>query len=93
MTKLNQAIDIVNQTSDKNKAIETIMETLSVTKSNAFVYWTKAVNKVNGVTVTKAKKNPITETTPQQHRKMVKEIDEVIAELKASGIPQSPFPV
>ena len=95
MSKLNQAIEIVNVNSDKNTAIEAIMERLSVTKSNAFVYWSKAFNKIHNITkddVVRRKTNPITETTPQQHDKMVKDIDAVIEQLKERGIKPSPFP-
>lgn len=102
MTKLNIAIEIVKANSDKKQAIEAIMEELSVTKANAFVYWTKAA-KATGIEVPvrvakeKAEKverkfNPVTETTPEKAAVKIAEIDAVIANLRKVGA-VSPFPV
>lgn len=102
MSKLNVAIEIVKANSDKKAAIEAIMEELSVTKANAFVYWTKAA-KATGteapkrIAKEKAEKverkfNPVTETTPEKAAYKIAEIDAVIASLRTAGA-VSPFPV
>ena len=99
MSKLNIAIEIVKANSDKKTAIEAIMEELSVTKANAFVYWTKAA-KATGTEAPKRvakekvarKFNPVTETTPEKAAVKIAEIDAVIASLRTAGA-VSPFPV
>jgi hypothetical protein len=105
VTNLSRATDIVRANPDRAVAIATIVETLGVTRSNAYVYFTKAVKAlgvepVKGEKVAKTAKaskparkiNPITETTPAQAAKKVAEIDAVIAGLKASGATvASPF--
>lgn len=107
VTNLSRAIDIVRANSDKAIAIASIMETLGVTKSNAFVYYTKATKALGTVKTDKVaegvvdkavktarakKANPVTETSPEKARAKVAEIDAVIASLKASGTKvASPF--
>lgn len=46
-SKLFQATAIVNACADKAEALAMIMKELSVTKSNAFVYYTKATKGVS----------------------------------------------
>lgn len=47
VTNLSRATDIVKASANKAEAIAKIVETLSVTKSNAFVYYTKAFKILN----------------------------------------------
>lgn len=102
MSKLNTAIEIVKANPDKKIALAAIVESLGVTRANAFVYWSKAQKSVVGDASPKAPKaakvtgktNPVTGTTPAKARAKIKEIDAVIAGLKASGAGvASPFPV
>lgn len=100
-TKLSRAIAIVKQAASKQEALAEIQNCLGVTKSNAFVYYTKATKTSDGVSetvekaavsATKARKvNPITETSVGTVTKKVKEIDAVIAGLRAKGVAASPF--
>ena len=48
VTKLSQAIELVKANPEKAVALAAIMEILSVTKSNAFVYFTKAQKLIGG---------------------------------------------
>lgn len=107
MTKLETAIELVKSNADKKTALEAIVEELGVTRANAFVYWSKAQKVIVGdaypnlkaVKAPKAEKtsrktNPVTGTTPAKAKAKIKEIDAVIAGLKASGASvASPFPV
>ena len=61
-SKLFQATAIVNACNDKAEALAMIMKELSVTKSNAFVYYTKA---------TKGVAKPAKETTVKTDEKTV----------------------
>lgn len=101
VTNLSRATEIVKATGSKAEALEKIMAELSVTRSNAFVYFTKATKALGqpvgekpakAAKVTKVKVNPVTETSPEKVAKKVAEIDKVIAGLKASGATvASPF--
>lgn len=101
VTKLSIATDIVKAVSGKADALAAIMEQLNVTKSNAFVYYTKAIKALGqpvgekapkAEKVAKVKVNPVTETSPEKVKAKVAEIDAVIAGLKASGATvASPF--
>ena len=53
-SKLFQANEIIKASSSKAEAIADIMNQLGVTKSNAFVYYTKCTNSVSGKTGEKA---------------------------------------
>lgn len=100
VTKLSQATEIVKAAKTKQQALADIQNALGVSKSNAFVYFTKA-SKILGqapasVKTDKAEKsvkvNKVTETSPAKVSKKVAEIDAVIANLKASGAAvASPF--
>lgn len=106
MSKLKTAIEIVKANPDKQVALAALVETLGVTRANAFVYWSKAQKSVVGdaypnLKAPKAEKvekatrktNPVTGTTPTKAKAKLKEIDAVIAGLKASGAGvASPFP-
>lgn len=107
MTKLEIAIELVKSNADKKAALEAIVEELDVTRANAFVYWSKAQKvlvgdaypnlkapKAEKVEKATRKTNPVTGTTPAKAKAKIKEIDAVIAGLKASGASvASPFPV
>lgn len=104
MTKLEIAIELVKSNADKKAALEAIVEELGVTRANAFVYWSKAQKSLVGdaypnlkapkAEKTSRKTNPVTGTTPAKAKAKIKEIDAVIAGLKASGASvASPFPV
>ena len=102
VTKLSQATEIVKAAKSKQEALADIQNALGVSKSNAFVYFTKA-SKILGSApatekapkaekVAKAKVNPVTETSPEKVKAKVAEIDKVIAGLKANGAKvASPF--
>ena len=97
MKKIDTAIGIVRNTPDKALALSEIMNILGVSRSNAFVYYTKAtkalasfdvVDKVmNGTKASKVSK--VTETPVVKRTKKTAEIDAVIASLK--GTHASPF--
>lgn len=104
VTKLSQATDIVRANPEKAIALVAIMEALGVTKSNAFVYYTKAqralgsdgANTVKSdVKSTKTVKAPakntskVTEISQEKYKDKVGEIDKVIASLK--GKAATPF--
>lgn len=104
VTKLSQATDIVRANPDKAIAMACIMETLGVTKSNAFVYYTKAQKALgtgeaktvkSEVKATKTVKAPakntskVTEISQEKYKEKVGEIDKVIASLK--GVKATPF--
>ena len=106
MSKLEIAIELVKSNQDKKRALEAIVEELGVTRANAFVYWSKAQKVLVGDAYSNlkaekpvakgrtAKTNPVTGTTPAKAKAKIKEIDAVIAGLKASGAQvASPFPV
>ena len=95
-TNLSIATRIVASTPDKALALSEIMNVLGVTRSNAFVYFSKATKGVSKPA--KAEKGPkavkvnkITETSPEKARAKVAEIDAVIANLRKSGASGSPF--
>lgn len=102
VTNLSKATEIVKASASKAEALEKIVAELSVSRSNAFVYFTKA-SKILGSApatekapkaekVAKAKVNPVTETSPEKVKAKVAEIDKVIAGLKANGAKvASPF--
>ena len=95
-TNLSIAIRIVASTPDKALALSEIMNVLGVTRSNAFVYFSKATKGVSKpAKAEKAPKavkvNKITETSPEKARAKVAEIDAVIAGLRKSGAAVSPF--
>ena len=104
VTNLSKATDIVKAAIDsrtpKAEILNLLVSELSVTRSNAFVYFTKATKALNvSITVdkgaTKAPKavkvNKVTETSPEKARAKVAEIDAVIANLRKSGAAVSPF--
>ena len=104
VTNLSRATDLVNAAIDsrtpKAEILNLLVSELSVTRSNAFVYFTKATKALNvsiavdkgAVKAPKAVKvNKITETSPEKARAKVAEIDAVIANLRKSGASVSPF--
>lgn len=103
VTNLSRATEIVKASASKAEALEKIVAELNVSRSNAFVYFTKASKALVGDAypnlkaekapkVSKAVKvNPVTETSPQKAKAKLAEIDKVIAGLKASGATVSPF--
>ena len=103
VTNLETATSIVRNTPDKALALSEIMNILGVSRSNAFVYHTKAskilfsADKVDGVM---AKVSPqykkvsesVQGTSSTKKAAKVAEIDAVIANLKKSGAKvASPF--
>ena len=104
VTNLSRATDIVKAAIDsrtpKAEILNLLVSELSVTRSNAFVYFTKATKALNvSITVDKGtvkapkavKVNKITETSPEKAAAKVAEIDAVIANLRKSGTAVSPF--
>lgn len=101
VTNLSRATEIVKASASKAEALEKIMAELSVSRSNAFVYFTKASKALGAEAAPKADKapkvskavkvNPVTETSPEKAKAKIAEIDKVIAGLKASGATVSPF--
>ena len=104
VTNLSKATDIVKAAIDsrtpKAEILNLLVSELSVTRSNAFVYFTKATKALNvtievdkgAVKAPKAAKvNKITETSPEKARAKVAEIDAVIAGLRKAGASVSPF--
>ena len=104
VTNLSKAIEIVRNQIDastpKAEVLDMLVKELTITRSNAFVYFTKATKALNvsmavdkgAVKAPKAVKvNKITETSPEKARAKVAEIDAVIANLRKSGASVSPF--
>lgn len=104
VTNLSKATEIVKAAIDsrtpKAEILNLLVSELSVTRSNAFVYFTKATKALNvSITVDKGavkapkagKVNKITETSPEKAAAKVAEIDAVIANLRKSGASVSPF--
>jgi len=105
VTNLSRATDIVKAAVEsrtpKAEILNLLVSELSVTRSNAFVYFTKATKALNvSITVDKGavkapkaavKVNKITETSPEKARAKVAEIDAVIANLRKAGATVSPF--
>lgn len=102
VTNLSRATEIVKAAASKAEALEKIVATLGVSRSNAFVYFTKASKALVGDAypnlkapkaekAPKAKVNPVTETSPEKAKAKVAEIDKVIAGLRKSGAAVSPF--
>jgi hypothetical protein len=106
VTNLSRATEIVKASATKAEALDKIVAELSVTRSNAFVYFTKATKLLGSAPVAgdkapkvakasakaTAKANPVTGLTADKKAKKVAEIDATIAKLKAktSGA-TSPF--
>ncbi len=81
VTNLSKAIEIVRTQIDastpKSEVLELLVKELSISRSNAFVYFTKATKALN-VTIEvdagavkapkKVKVNPVTETSPEKAR-------------------------
>lgn len=59
MSKLNKAIEVVKATGAENKeaCLAAIMEACATYRSNATIYFNKAVERINGGVVTKAPKS------------------------------------
>ena len=101
MKKIDTAIGIVRNTPDKSLALSEIMNILGVSRSNAFVYHTKATKALASFDVVDnvlAGRPGIKKVTAVQERatgarakraKKVADIDAVIASLK--GNPVNPF--
>jgi len=90
VTKLSRAVEVVKKVKDKKQCLADIQSQLGVTKSNAFVYYTKAQKILGGEKPT-AK---VTEAVKKQAKAKVAMagVDKVIADLKAAGAKvASPF--
>lgn len=100
MSKLAKATDIVKAKLASNVAKKEILEVLvaelGISRSNAFVYFTKATK---GVSVPKAPKgekvskevNAVTGLTKEKATKKLSDIDKFIASVKAEQKAASPF--
>ena len=101
MKKIDTAIGIVRNTPDKALALSEIMNILGVSRSNAFVYYTKATKALTsfdvvdsvlsgrpGIKKASAVRGRATVARARRDKKTA-EIDAVIASLK--GNPVSPF--
>lgn len=92
-SKLFQATAIVNACADKAEALAMIMKELSVTKSNAFVYYTKVtkgVSKPAKESTVKTVSNTIVSMSNQSKRaKKLAEIDAFLASSPSSA--SNPF--
>lgn len=97
MKKIDTAVGIVRNTPDKALALSEIMNILGVSRSNAFVYYTKATKTLTSYDVVdkvmKAEGKSMAKTTTGssavKRTKKTAEIDAVIANLK--GTTASPF--
>jgi hypothetical protein len=92
-SKLFQATAIVNACNDKAEALAMIMKELSVTKSNAFVYYTKAtkgVAKPAKVSAEKTDEKTVSKTTvsmtsASKKQQKLAEIDAFLASAPSSA--------
>ena len=92
-SKLFQATAIVNVCNDKAEALAMIMKELSVTKANAFVYYTKAtkgVAKTAKVSTAKTdektvSKTAVSMTSASKKQQKLAEIDAFLASAPSSA--------
>ena len=99
VTNLSKATEIVRINTEKGivkgEILEAIVRELNVSRSNAFVYFTKASKILGGVETPKASKDAVAKVTKAvsaNRSKKVAEIDAVIEGLKKSGAQvASPF--
>ena len=92
-SKLFQATAIVNACNDKAEALAMIMKELSVTKSNAFVYYTKATKGVAQSAAKPAKetsektvsKTSVSMTNQSKRAQKLAEIDAFLASAPSSA--------
>lgn len=100
VTNLSRATAIVKASATKAEALDKIVAELSVTRSNAFVYFTKASKALGTAPSTEkapkavkvAKANPVTGLSQEKAAKKVAEIDATIAKLKSkTSKATSPF--
>lgn len=99
MSKLAKATEIVKASQSKSEALDKIVAELSVTRANAFVYFTKA-SKALGSVLPKGDKpakaeatgktNPVTGLTAAKRKEKVAEIERVVADLKVKAAQQTP---
>lgn len=95
VTKLSKAVEIVKAAETKNAALDKMVDEFGITRSNAFVYYTKAIKLIDGV-VTKPKgekADKVVVSSPKREKKL-SDIDRFIAEVKAAsltGTAPSPF--
>lgn len=90
VTKLSQAIEIVKAAADKKQALADIQNALGVSKSNAFVYYTKATKGVVTKPSVKEAVGVVEKAKSAKSSKKLSDIDRFIASVKAEGTP-SPF--
>lgn len=87
MSKIDQAREIVATTTDKATALQLIMEKLSVTKSNAFVYYTKCQSSSTLKTGEKRVGNQhvskISMSSEAKKARKLKEIDKFLTDFKS----------
>lgn len=92
-SKLFQATAIVNACSDKAEAMAMIMKELSVTKSNAFVYYTKATKGVSKpakeTTEKTVSKTNVSMSNQSKRAQKLAEIDAFLASAPSSA--SNPF--
>ena len=105
VTNLQRATEIVKEAitsgTQKKAVLETLVTELGITRSNAFVYYTKATKALGSAgtppqekvakVVKAVKVNPITELSGEKAKKKLSEIDSFIAKVKASGQASNPF--
>lgn len=88
VTNLSKAIEIVKASASKAEALEKMVTDLGVSRSNAFVYYTKATKGVakpaKAAAVAKVKES-IQGTSVAKKATKIAEIDAVIANLRKTG--------
>ena len=103
VTNLSKAIEIcraqIDASTPKSEVLELLVKELSISRSNAFVYFTKAT-KLMGVSVDKAvktvkpakfhSKSSVTELSTAKASTKLNEIDQFLASVKRKGS-ASPF--
>lgn len=89
VTKLSKAVEIVKACDSKNAALDKMVEEFGISRSNAFVYFTKASKIIGGVDKPKGEKAE-TVSSPRREKKL-SDIDAFIASVKAAGTQTSPF--
>ena len=94
VTKLSKAVEIVKAAGTKQQALADIQAALGVTKSNAFVYYTKVIKGLDGSSPAPAKRETqeksLTVMAPQKKAKKINDIDAFIESVK-KGAGVSPF--
>lgn len=92
VTNLSKATEIVKSMEGQAKSVilEKLVQELSITRSNAFVYFTKASKILGGVVAVKGEKKVKSESSAKVEKKL-SDIEKFVLSVKAAQVKASPF--